>query len=398
MESLAGHLPAGVKPFLILASAVCFLLLLALLPLPIPPYLDFQVIYHADMGLLRGISVYDHTGQVNMIAALADVSPEQVYVLPFPYPPWYALALLPLAFLPISLAARLWFGLNLLMLFASIWLLTAGWEPRRRLAAFPVALLFWPILGTLFVGQYGFPVLLGAALFGYALQEQKPGLAALAAALLTFKPHLGLLVLLAGLLYLFLRREGFSRRALILIAVTSLFLFAVGFLASPLWPLDYIHSLTGFREVSQCHQCNNVTMLAAGLLGAGFDLAVGFALVLLILATVWLFRNGHALSQAPLLLVAATVLVTLLVSPYLQNYDYILLLVPLLVLAGRSVRLSDWLVVAAAYLLPAFGLGLFGVPGQISLILAALLAFLLLVQCIGRLDVSRPAAYNPNNK
>ena len=57
--------------------------------------------------------------------------------------------------------------------------------------------IFWmPVLGSLFVGQYGFPVLLGAALMIYALGHEKPVLVALAAALLTFKPHLGLAILL----------------------------------------------------------------------------------------------------------------------------------------------------------------------------------------------------------
>ena len=31
---------------------------------PVRPYMDFQVLFHADMGLLRGIPLYDHAGQV----------------------------------------------------------------------------------------------------------------------------------------------------------------------------------------------------------------------------------------------------------------------------------------------------------------------------------------------
>jgi nitrate reductase NapE component len=202
------------KRALILFSASCFLLIITVLPLPIPPYLDFQVIYHADMGLLRGLPVYDHAGQVEMIAQLASVSPEQVFVLPFPYPPWVALATLPLALLPITIAARLWFGLNLLMLFASAWLLTDGWEARKRLASFVVAVFFWPVLGSLFVGQYVFPVLLGAALWSYAVRKEHAALTAAAFALLTFKPHLGALIFLAGIFYLWRRRDDFGRRAL----------------------------------------------------------------------------------------------------------------------------------------------------------------------------------------
>ena len=383
------------KRFFILLFVFCVLVVLALLPLPIPPYLDFQVIYHADMGLMRGISIYDHAGQVNMIAQLANVLPEQVYVLPFPYPPWYALATLPLALLPITIAARLWFGLNLLMLFASIWLLTDGWEPRRRLASFLVALFFWPILGSLFIGQYGFPILLGTALFGYGLQNQKVGLTTIAAALLTFKPHLGILILLVGLIYLFFRRNKFGRRALIAIFIIGVFLFAAGFLASPLWPLDYIHSLMGFKDVSQCHQCNNVSMKLAGLFGGGFSLAVWFAAVLFVLMIGWLIWQKRALMAQPYLLAASTVIVTLLVSPYLQNYDYILLLVPLFVLAGPAIKF-DWFFLTSAYILPLLGLGVLEESGEISLDLSALIILILMARMTHQLDVSQRAAYNPN--
>lgn len=81
--------------FLLLLSAFC--LLIAFLPLPLPPYLDFQVLYHADLGLLQGIPLYDRAGQAEMIANLAGVTPDHVFVLPFPYPPWYALSTIFLA-------------------------------------------------------------------------------------------------------------------------------------------------------------------------------------------------------------------------------------------------------------------------------------------------------------
>src|SRR5512146_2442289 len=93
------QIPAWAKATLAAAGIVLLLGVLAVLPLPLPAYLDFQVLYQANMGLLRGIALYDHAGQVNMIAQLAQVQPEQVYILPFPYPPWYALSTLWLAWL-----------------------------------------------------------------------------------------------------------------------------------------------------------------------------------------------------------------------------------------------------------------------------------------------------------
>ena len=56
-------------PFLFLL-ALGLMILIAYLPASVRP-LDFQVIYHADMGLMRGIQLYDRNGQAQMIADLA---------------------------------------------------------------------------------------------------------------------------------------------------------------------------------------------------------------------------------------------------------------------------------------------------------------------------------------
>ncbi len=134
-------------------------------------------------------------------------------------------------------------------------------------------------------------------------------------------------------------------------------------------------------------------MKLAGLFGGGFNVAVWFAVVFFVLLIGWLIWQRRALTQQPYLLVAAVVIVTLLVSPYLQNYDYILLLVPLFILASNAHRF-DWFFIAFAYILP-LSLGIFGVPGEISLDISALIIFVLLARVTRQLDVSQRAAYNP---
>jgi hypothetical protein len=349
------------KIALICTAILLFLLALVLVALPLPAYLDFQVLYHANLGLLRGIELYDHAGQVNLIAGLANVSPEHVYVLPFPYPPWYALSTLWLAWLPIAMAARLWFGLNILMLLAAVWLLTDGWPAPKRLASFVFAAVFPPALGGLFVGQYDFPVLLGAALMAYALRHERAWLAALASALLTFKPHLGAPILLIVAIYLLQRRDAYGHKALGAMLVAGGALFAAGFLATRAWPLAYYHSLIGFQgDISRCMQCNNAAMDLASGLGAGFDQLLWFAGALLILISTWLVWQWRGLTSRPGWLVSAAVLATLFASPYLLNYDYVLLLLPFL-LAAETESALEWTALAIAYLLPlvslAAGLG-----------------------------------------
>jgi hypothetical protein len=324
-----------------------------------------------------------------MIARLAGVSPEQVFILPFPYPPWYALATIFLAWPPVEVAARLWFGLNLSMLLMSVWLLTDGWKPTSRLASFLAAIVFIPVIGSLYVGQFIFPVLLGASLMTYALRRENIFLTALAAALLTFKPHLGGPLAAAVLIYLFLRRDDFSRRARTAILVTAILLFVFGFLADPVWPINYLHSLLGFRDIPGVSSCGLCASLPVGLIALlsgqtdiGPALPLGAALFVLLFATLTLFRCE--IFQKPESLVGASILITLLADPYLLNYDFALLLVPLFILVSRM----DWFWPTLVYLLPSFLLGLFGRGGNLYLPVSALLLLSLQIVRANSIDVS----------
>lgn len=394
---LPGQIPLWARIAVAAAGALLFLIALAFLPLPVPPYLDFQVLYHANMGLLRGIAVYDHAGQVSMIARLAGVAPERVYVLPFPYPPWYALSTLWLAWLPIQVAARLWFGISLLLVIASSWLLTDGWAPVKRLIAAFLAVVFVPVIGSLFVGQYGFPVLLGAALMVYALKHERALLVGLAAMLLTFKPHVGGLILLCVLLWLWQRKDRFSRRALLYILGAAILLFCLGFLADPAWPVSYIRSLLGFQTtpgVGRCDQCSSLSVLLAEWLRAGAVLHAALFIgigILCALAALWLLTRRVALRDA-FTLVAVPVLIVLLASPYLLKYDFVLLLIPLALLAGRLRGLGGWLLFGVAYTLPVLALALPPRAGDLVLVLSAVILLAALYSRKQPLDVSLPAA------
>lgn len=392
----------SILTWMLLPLIFILFLVVAYLPLPVQPYLDFQVIYHAGMGLLRGIPLYDHAKQLDLIASLSGVRAEQVFVLPFPYPPWYALAAFPLFFLPINVAVRLWLELNVSILMLSIFLLTEGWEPWKRLISFPLALLFLPVLGALFVGQYVFPVLLGMALFIYALRHEKPIFVALAAVLLTFKPHLGSVVLLAGLAHLWLRRDAFAIRSLWATILAGVFLFAVGLLADPVWPKNYLISLMEFRSieaVTSCDLCASLPVWLSSLAGSGgIDFAFWFAGVVLFTLIFFFYKKGQKMFSSPNWLVACFAAATLLVSPYLLNYDFVLLLIPLFLIAGQAQNWHEWSLTGMIYLIPWIGLGLFGREGNTTLILSALLVTVWLYQRMKKaLDLPISTMYNQKN-
>ncbi len=363
----------SITRWLLLPFVLVIILTIAYSPIPIPHYLDFLSIYHADLGVLRGIPLYDLTGQVGMVAELAGVPPDQVVLLPFVYPPWYALLTLPLALLPIEVAARLWFGLNLLMVTLFVWLMTEDWPTIRRIVSLLLAVLFLPVLGALIVGQFVFPVLLGAGILVYALRRENMWLTAIALFLLTFKPHIGGLVFLAGIVYLILKRTPFARRALWATGGILLFFFAASFFVDSAWPVHYYETLFGFREVSPCvGLCISVPMAVTSMFGADFTRAIWVAGILLV---VWI---GLFLRYRPILwkdeprLISAGFCITLLSSPYQYNYDFVVLLLPFLLLASTVHRRLDWLWLAFAYFLPWVGL-IFSRGGNYFLLFSVLL-------------------------
>jgi hypothetical protein len=117
---------------------------------------------------------------------------------------------------------------------------------------------------------------------------------------------------------------------------------------------------------------------AAMLLGAPLRLAYGLqtALALGVLALLALAAWRRGYSQA---LAAATLTGTLLTTPFVLDYDLLLLAFPLIFLSGQSLRPWEKAGAALAFVAPAFARALAmhaGVPVT-PLILAALFALLI---------------------
>ena len=363
-------------------------------PNSLPAHSDFSAIYNTDLALVNRIPIY-HLEAVEAIAVEASgLPPDKFFLARFPYPPWYALGTFYLGLMPAKAAATLWFELNLIMLFLSVWLLTDGWSGRLRLLAFPLALFFLPVLGALSVGQYSFPVLLGTSLLVYALRRENVALTTLGAVLLTFKPHIGALILLTVLIYLIVKRNNFGQRALRSILMAGGFLFLIGFLADPAWPVAYPKMLLNYQgegNVSTCSECASLPVwLSRWFFDGSLGQATIIAIVLLIVLIAMFYLVRSDLMKSPELLLNLALLITLLVSPYLYNYDFILLLVPLAFLVSQNVGLIQKLAVITCYLVPTFAIALYGRDGNISLVLATIV-ITLLVYLLAKSKVDVPA-------
>src|SRR5215208_7086259 len=255
------------------------------IPNSLPAGSDFSAIHNTDLALVNRIPIYD-LEQVEVLAQKhSDVPREKFFLARFPYPPWYALSTFYLGLMPGKEAAMLWFELNLVMLFLSIWLLTDGWSGRLRLIAFPMALFFLPVLGALSVGQYDFPVLLGISLLIYSLRRENVPLTMLGLVLLTFKPHVGALILLATLGWLLYNGGSFGRRVMRSVVLTGVFLVAAGFIADLSWVVSYPRMLLNYQNegnVSACSECASLPVfLSRWFFDGSLGTAAWIAIVLL---------------------------------------------------------------------------------------------------------------------
>lgn len=420
----------------IIILAVIMVMVALKVPLPLATNSDFKVIYYTTQGLTLGIDVYDHPAKIGMINEVYNTNVDANFMPQFAYPPWYALSTFYLGYLPIQQAAVLWFEINLAMLFLSLYFLTDGWKPLYRLLAFPAALFFFPVLGTLAIGQYDFPVLLGASMLIHAFKHKNAALTAPGMALLTFKPHLGGLILIAGLIYLWVSHtEGrflprsisdkmdrypsvahastsvapplsamlhkYGTKSITYTIYTGIFLFLVGFLADSSWLVNYLGSLFSYRDlghITTCSECVNISVWLSRRISGELSLSQAGAIagVILTALLVILYLNRKALLQSPSLLIASVLLVTLLASPYLYNYDFILLLVPFALLVETK---TEKIVTLFCFLVPTVALVTYGRDANIILVVVTIVISFPLYLRIKRagIDVPSPASYNVNN-
>lgn len=318
---------------LILAGLIAFIPYLSL-----PHYSDFSVMYFTVKSLLHGISIYDYPAQLIYIKTLV---PNNFEFLPYPYPPWYAFSTLFLGLLPIQAAANFWFLMNLAMISLASWLVTPGWSIPRRIIGNLAAVLYLPSLGLLIVGQYAAPVLLGAALFVFGARNKNSFWLAAGLILMTFKPHIGGFLFVGASLWLLWEKSSSSRKAFRWTVIGLVLLVLFGFFADPSWPVSYLKSLNGYRTLPGVQSCGLCASLSVSVIktltGKGDTQQAVLIGMGLLIAIVWLLLSKfqNALKD-PFVLICLLATVTLLVDPYLLNYDYVLMILPIIWLATRS--------------------------------------------------------------
>jgi len=306
---------------------------------------DFITFWGASHLALEGnaVGAYD---PATILGAERLAVPENAQIFLWHYPPTFYLVILPLALLPYGLAFLLFVGASFagyLAVIRRIVSLPGTWMP---LVAFPGVLI------NLFHGQNAF---LTAALMGGALLllPLRPVLAGVLIGLLTIKPHLGIL------LPLVLLATGQWRALLCAALTTGLFLLISIAVMGQDTLAAFWHNLPLVRQVLEeglLSWDKMPTFFAfSRLLGAPIWAAYFLHLLVAVAAAacvLWVWLK----TPLPNLRNAALVTGTLLISPYLFDYDLAWLGLSIAWLGLEGYR-KGWLkgereILAVAWLLP----------------------------------------------
>jgi hypothetical protein len=240
--------------------------------------------------------------------------------VPWPYPPSYLLLLLPFGVLPYLPSLAVWLSTTL----AGYLFIIHRIAPHPRVLWF--ALVFPGAFQNLFFGQNGFlsAIFLGG---GLLLLDRSPWLAGLLLALLTYKPHLAVLVPLA------LAAGGRWRALLAMLAGTGVLVLATALALGPQVWAAFVNHIPKAMKILETGGLNLAHMMptvfaAVQLSGAGVASArvlQGATMLAVAGLIVWVWRR----ESPPPLRNAMLVLGILLFPPHGYVYDLAILALPM---------------------------------------------------------------------
>jgi hypothetical protein len=246
---------------------------------------------------------------------------------------WLHLILLPLGALPFRQAAALWFVLNPFLMGLSALLIWHAISPRRGLGIVALVLgttfLFSRSLYALLEGQINTLALLGCAGFVALAVHRSDLLAGVMLALTTVKRHLSYL-LLPALLWTCLARRRW--RAVIGFRGCLVLLLLVVTCICPSWGQTYFSLLRVSASPLTAELYTTPTIRGILLAGRGVDIGAWGALACLVVFMTLIALRGRSLDLPTV--VSVSIITGLPTAPFGWSTDQILLLLPLLQIAG----------------------------------------------------------------
>ena len=274
---------------------------------------DFSGFWAGARALVIGADPYDAATWRDTVRALGTQEPNtDVYG----YVPWVAVALVPLALLPLEAAAWIWMvggvALAAIALRALLRALVPG-DPLLH-GAFGLALLLaQPGFHALVLGQWSFVLLAALCAAVLALRRGNEGTAGVLTATFLAKPQLFVWTVLGML------ATARDRVRLVVVgALTGVAVIAIGWVVFPRWLAAWSASVAPER----LSRSASLTVALRDVLGSPLGLVVAYALVAVGIVVALRARGRDAQ-------LALWTALSIAGAPYLWSYDQLLLLVPL---------------------------------------------------------------------
>ncbi|MBM3487055.1 MAG: DUF2029 domain-containing protein [Alphaproteobacteria bacterium] len=346
---------------------------------------DFIAFWSASYLALAGTAPHAY-GIEHILEAHRAGAPGLTGYFLWHYPPTFFLVVLPFALLPYVPAYVLFVAATFAGFFAVLRRLVPAWHVVLLLGLGPAAFI------NLMHGQNGFVT---AALLGIVVLalDRRPVVAGIAIGLLAFKPHWGLLFPIA--LAIAGRWVAFKTAAVTATEFVAVSVVVLGtdVLETFVANMPLVRSLieAGTLPWAKMPTVFATVRLAGGSIVAAYALQlVAAALAVALVVEVWRRPIPVALQLA--ILIAATVLVT----PYLFDYDLVALLIPMAILLREGLRQGflpgERIVLVLAWIAP---LVISSLSNLIAVQFGPLLVALLIVLALRRAGYLRGARAAP---
>jgi hypothetical protein len=290
-------------------------------------------------------SAYDH-GVLGAAQLAAFPGADPAY-LPFSYPPGFLLIIAPLGFLPYFPALLAWLGLTGVAYVQVVrrWL-GSGVLPWFAVLAYPAILI------NIANGQSGFltGALMGA---GALLLPRRPLLAGICLGLLSFKPHLGLLVPVALLAARQPRAIAGAAAGCIGLAGASLLFFGPAPWQAFLRATQYMRKVVeeGQLDPAKLQSVFGALRVWQASLWTAYGAQIAIVIFAAIAVGAVAWRLPRSRAVGPVLIAA-----TALSAPYLLDYDLTLVAIPIAWVFSEAIRSrflpGERLILLGAYVLP----------------------------------------------
>lgn len=287
---------------------------------------------------LDGLDPYsdEATRRIQQVYYGRPAQPGEDQVL-FVYPFYTVFLVAPLILLPYAWAAAIWLVLLEFSLVAGLLIVLDlyRWRPPPGLLALTAlwTVLFYPHGRGIILGQFAIVVFLLLALTLWALGRRRDGLAGVALALTTIKPQVVFLVVLLLLLWAINRR---CWRFVGAFASTMGALLGASFLAVPAWVSGFLRQVAAYPAYTPESVPWFLTHLFIPALGTPGEVTMTLAL-LAGLAWAW-WREMHSSWASFHWTLGLTLVVSNLVAPRTATTNYIVFLVPLVLLFRHLYR------------------------------------------------------------